>query len=224
MIVCIFFQGQRFWSVLENDNFTIKAAALKHRIPSFGYVVQEKNQVGTLDVQKLKKLGIPPGPDYGKLKEGKSVIVPATGREVKREQVVGPPKKGRKVVILGDTNDTFELKHLSMDADLVVHEATMENSMREKAIEFGHSTPSMASNFAIEVRAKKLILTHVSPRYKPIEEARISNAKKGKKDEKDDSALVLLNEAKDHVAAANSSRCVVAIAEDFFEDIIERPE
>ena len=49
-----------------------------------------------------------------------------------------------------------------------VHEATMENKLREKCVEFGHSTPSMAASVAHSVRAGTLILFHVSPRYRPV--------------------------------------------------------
>jgi ribonuclease Z len=52
--------------------------------------------------------------------------------------------------------------------DLIIHEATMENSLHENAVKFGHSTPEMTAEFAANVGAKVLTITHVSPRYKPM--------------------------------------------------------
>ena len=79
-------------------------------------------------------------------------------------EVTGPSRLGRKITIFGDTNDASEAVELAANCDLLVHEATMENSLEEKAVAYGHSTPRMAATFAHKVRAKKLCLTHLSPR------------------------------------------------------------
>ena len=81
-------------------------------------------------------------------------------------------------------------------------------------LEYGHSTPSMAAAFAVSVKAKKLCLTHLSPRYKPIEE--------GSGDEHEETAKVLLDEAKAHISKFASTLIAVEVAYDFFEDTIER--
>ena len=77
--------GSRFWNIFEDAHYTIKAVPLKHRIPSFGYVIQESDKPGKLDVEKAKRLGVKLGPDFGLLKSGKSVIAVGTGQEVKPE-------------------------------------------------------------------------------------------------------------------------------------------
>ena len=127
-----FKDGSRFWKIQEDAQYTIKAVPLKHRIPCFGYVIQESDKPGKLDVEKAKKLGVKPGPDLGILKSGKSVIAVGTGQEIKPEDVLGEPIKGKKVVVLGDTCDTNEIAVFSQDADYIVHEATMEDSLKSK--------------------------------------------------------------------------------------------
>ena len=133
-----------------------------------------------------------------------------------------------QIVILGDTNDTSLIEEMSRDCDLLVHEATMENALREKAVEYGHSTPAMAAEFAHRVAAARLCLTHVSPRYKPFQQSGCE-AKDGEEahgssvsdhavaDEgKDRSAKILLEEAR-HRLGELGSACSVFIAEDFYE-------
>ena len=72
--------------------------------------------------------------------------------------------------ILGDTSDCSQLYHLGHNADVLLHEATNENKDMEKSIQNGHSTPSMAVHCAKAICARKLILYHVSQRYKPVGE------------------------------------------------------
>jgi len=65
---------------------------------------------------------------------------------------------------------------LAEGADLLIHEATFNDEMLERAREDGHSTPSQAAEAAKEADVKRLILTHISARYgtpKPLlEQAR----------------------------------------------------
>ena len=85
----------------------------------------------------------------------------------------------------------------------------MENALKDKCVEYGHSTPAMAAELAVRAGCKVLCLTHVSPRYKPIpkEEEKASTSSP--------TAQILLDEAADHVKE-NESDCEVVIAEDFF--------
>ena len=148
---------------------SVSATQLQHRVTCFCFVIQEAEAPGSLDIHKCVGLGVPKGPLLGQLKAGKDVTL-ADGRVVKSTDVVGAPIQGRKVVILGDTSDSRNMKPLAMDCDVLVHEATHEDRLRDKAIDCGHSTPAMAAQFAMEVRAKCLILTHFSARYKLLSE------------------------------------------------------
>ena len=71
---------------------------------------------------------------------------------------------------LGDTSDCTQLYHIGQNADILIHEATNENKDMEKSVQNGHSTPSMAVDCAKAMCAKKMILYHLSQRYKPVGE------------------------------------------------------
>ena len=103
-------------------------------------------------VDKLKALGVPPGPLYSQLKRGESIVT-ASGEEVCSSDVVGPQRPGRKLVVLGDTADSSDIVELARDADVVVHEATNENAHEEKAIARGHSSPGKAATDASSVQS-----------------------------------------------------------------------
>ncbi|XP_034257438.1 zinc phosphodiesterase ELAC protein 1 [Pantherophis guttatus] len=154
--------------LVDGGQVVIKAFRLFHRIPSFGFLVEEKPRTGKLNAQKLKELGIPPGPLYGKLKEGVPITL-ENGTTISPTDVLDSPCPGRKICILGDCSGVVGdgVTSLCSDADILIHEATLDDSQMDKAKERGHSTPKMAAEFAKLCKARKLVLFHFSQRYKP---------------------------------------------------------
>ncbi|NWH66755.1 RNZ1 protein, partial [Geococcyx californianus] len=157
--------------LVEDEQLVLKAFRLFHRIPSFGFVVEEKPRTGKLSVQKLKDLGVQPGPLYGRLKSGITVVL-ENGVTISPSDVLEDAIPGRKICILGDCSGVVgeAAVKLCCEADVLVHEATLDDTQEEKAKEHGHSTPKMASDFAKLCKVKKLVLTHFSQRYKPAAE------------------------------------------------------
>jgi len=134
------------------DDIQVNAFPIKHKVDCFGYVMKESDKVG-LDGKKAAQLGAK-GPQMKLLKEGKDVTL-ANGNVIKATDVLLPPVIGKKVVILGDTSDGSSVLNLGRECDLLVHEATYDATLEEKAIEGGHSTSKMAGRFAKEIKCKK---------------------------------------------------------------------
>ena len=164
-------------TVLEDSFCRIVAMELDHRIRCFGYRIMESPKTGSLDLEKLKRLGISPGPEYGKLKRGEAVTL-EDGTVIRSEEVLSSPKQGVTVTILGDTAPCENAVKLAHEADLLVHEATFASGLEEKAAAYGHSTITQAARAAHDARAKCLVVTHFSARYaadaveRMVEEAR----------------------------------------------------
>ena len=150
--------------LFENDKIKVKCACLKHKVPAYGYRVSEKDKPGTFNIKKAEALKIPPGPIYSELQEGKTVLL-ADGRSFDGEEFCGPPKKGESFVYCTDTVFSESAVSLSKNADLLVHESTFSDQDESMAYEKLHSTTIMAAKTALLSNAKKLIITHFSPRY-----------------------------------------------------------
>jgi ribonuclease Z len=150
--------------VCEEEEYAVKAVWAKHAIPSLAYALVEKSRPGKFYPEKAKALGVPEGSLWSKLQHGHKVKLP-DGRAVKPEQVVGPPRAGRKIVYTGDTRPFRGLVKFAAGADLLIHDATLDDALAERAAEDGHSTPSQAAENARKAKAKQLILMHVSARY-----------------------------------------------------------
>ncbi|PXZ04066.1 ribonuclease Z [Gilliamella apicola] len=150
--------------VFEDNKFRVEAKLLQHRVPSFGYRIVEKDLPAKLDINKLKKDNIQIDSHYAYLKEGLTVTL-EDARTISCKDYQGVIKQGKKLAILGDTIPCQASIDLAKNVDLLVHEATQEQALEAKAIERGHSTTVHAASIAKQANAKRLIITHISPRY-----------------------------------------------------------
>jgi len=153
-------------NLFEDELMEVKCASLKHRLPAFGYRVNEKDKPGQFNLEKAKKLNIPEGPIYGRLHSGQRVKL-EDGRILNGSDFCGEPRKGESFVYCTDTIFSKRAVELSKNVDLLVHESTFSDKDEEMAFEKLHSTTTMAAKTALLSNAKKLVLTHISPRYTP---------------------------------------------------------
>ena len=150
--------------LFEDNQIQVTCASLKHRLPAYGYRVAEKDKPGRFDIEKAKKLNIPPGPIYSQLQSGHKVRL-EDGRTFDGKEFCGKPRKGESFVYCTDTIFSDSAVNLSKNVDLLVHESTFSAIDEEMAYEKLHSTTIMAAKTALLSNAKKLVLTHLSPRY-----------------------------------------------------------
>ena len=144
---------------VRRDDLEIQAINVRHRVLAFGYVLAEDARPGRFDADLAESLGVTPGPDFGRLQRGEVVA------GVHPEQVIGPARDGRKVVVSGDTAPCETLAIAAHGADLLVHEATFGEEDAERARLTGHSTAAQAARIAADAEVRLLALTHISARY-----------------------------------------------------------
>ena len=147
--------------VFETDEFTLVCEPLKHSTPCVGYSLIEKTKF-RIDVAKAKKLGLE-GHILGKLQQGEDVV--HLGRKIMAGEVTYAVP-GKKVTVFGDTMPCEGADKLAKDADLLISEGTHLDEIRHKTEKAMHLTVKQAALIASENNVKKLIITHISPRYK----------------------------------------------------------
>ena len=144
---------------LERDGYRIAAYATDHGVTALGYALVEDPRPGAFDPERAAALGVTPGPDFGRLQDGETVD------GVRPDQVMGEPRRGRRLVLAGDTAPCEMTRLVAFEADLLVHEATFLDEEADRAAETRHSTARQAAELAAAAGVRMLALTHVSPRY-----------------------------------------------------------
>ena len=148
---------------VERPGARLRTYATDHRTPSLGYALVEDGRPGRFHPDRAAALGVPAGPLFGALQRGRSVEV--GGRVVRPEEVVDPPRRGRVVVVTGDTRPCPATVVAARGADVLVHDSTFGDEEQSRAEETMHSTAREAARVAREAGARELVLTHLSTRY-----------------------------------------------------------
>ena len=151
---------------IRMDDYRVEPFAVAHRTTAVGYALREDERPGRFDVAAADARGVPDGPLRGALQRGEGVTLP-DGRIVLPEEVLGPARRGRAVVLTGDTAPAASVVEAAAGADVLVHEATFLADERARARETGHSTAGEAALAAQEANVGLLALTHLSARYPP---------------------------------------------------------
>jgi len=149
-------------TVAETQDYKIEAVNLQHSVPVLGYnfVLKDKYNI---NLKKAEKAGIKPGPKMGELqKEGKIII----NKKTVKIETVGKLKKGNKISFIFDTRICKGCIDLAKNADLLISESSFEQQHAEKAAAVKHLSTKDAAEIAKKAKAKKLLITHFSQRYK----------------------------------------------------------
>ena len=150
--------------VLERDGYRLAAFEVAHGVPAVGWSLIEATRPGRFDVEAADALGVPSGPARGALQRGEPVTLP-DGSVVSADQVLGPPRPGRKIVITGDTAPSETIVEAAWGAEVLVTEATFSEEELERAQETMHQTAAQAAGIAQRANIGLLALTHLSNRY-----------------------------------------------------------
>ncbi|MCL7938220.1 MAG: ribonuclease Z [marine benthic group bacterium] len=146
------------------DGYRIETFPTDHAPGSFGLALVEETRPGRFDVDGARRLGVPEGPLFGKLHRGEPVELP-DGSVIDPKDLVGPPRRGRRLVYSSDTTTCDSVIAAAATADLLIHECTFSEEETGRALETRHSTARQAAQVAARAGARRLVLTHFSARH-----------------------------------------------------------
>jgi ribonuclease Z len=155
-----------------HDGYEVRSFEAAHSVRASGYALVEAGRPGRFDPEAAAAAGVPEGPAFAALQRGEEVE--GSDGIVSPEQVVGPGRAGRTIVISGDTAPSPGTVAAAADAELLIHDASFAEEEVQRAAETGHSTVGQAAAVAAEAHVKLLALVHISSRYhvgKVLEEA-----------------------------------------------------
>ncbi len=148
----------------SGSEYRVEAVRADHDGECWSYGLIENPRPGRFHPERARMLGIPMGPLWRRLQYGEEVLLD-DGRVIKPDEVVDPPRGGRKIVYSGDTRPSRGLVELAEGADILIHEATFDDELAERADRDGHSTARQAAEVASCAGVRSLFLVHISSRY-----------------------------------------------------------
>jgi ribonuclease Z len=157
---------------VAHDGYAVQSFEAAHGVRASGYALVEEERPGRFDPATAIAAGIAEGPAFAALQRGEEVE--GANGPVAPEQVMGPSRAGRTIVLTGDTAPSPATVVAAADAELLIHDASFAEEEVQRAAETGHSTVGQAAAVAAEAHVKLLALVHISSRYhvgKVLEEA-----------------------------------------------------
>lgn len=161
--------------LFENKTFSIETIPLIHRVPCTGYKITKKAGRRHLIPEKLPQNF--PVAFINLLKDGEDVTDPLTQEVFKSLDFTRKGEPAKVFSYCSDTAYNPAIVPIIEGSDLVYHEATFTKELEARAEKTQHSTAEQAAKIAEAAHVKKMILGHLSSRYKTtdshLEEARI---------------------------------------------------
>ena len=154
----------RAGEAVQREGCRLVPFATEHKIASVGWALVEDERPGKFHPERATALGVPFGPLYGELQRGRGVTLP-DGRRVEPADVLDGARRGRRLVVTGDTRPCAATVEAARGADLLIHDSTFGDAEAPRALETLHSTAREAARVAREAGVARLLLTHLSTRY-----------------------------------------------------------
>ncbi len=161
-------------TVFEDKKLEVISFPVKHSIPTCGFLFREKKRPANIRKEMIKAYGIPIV-QIKNIKAGAD-FTSADGRIISNEQLCIPAPEPKAYAFCTDTAFHPPIAAIIKNVDLLYHESTFLNKLKEMAAKTLHSTAREAAEIAKLSGAKKLLLGHFSARFKNTQDF-VSEAK-----------------------------------------------
>lgn len=147
----------------EDDVLEVYSFPLKHKIPTCGFLIQEKPKLLKIDTKKLKDKDIQIE-HFLELKNGRDVTL-QNGEICRHQDVTLPPHPPMSYAYCSDTKKDLKIAGFIEGCTVLYHEATFLKKEKARAKSTMHSTTYDAAETAATAKVKFLYVGHLSSRY-----------------------------------------------------------
>ncbi len=154
--------------LVDDPKFEIRCFRTNHRIECYGFSFSEKKKPRKIDLEKVRAVGIPTT-FYKRLEDGMDYTT-KDDLLIKNEEVTTETPKGKTYIFCADTKYDESLVPLLRNADMIYHETTYLDNLKDRAEERFHSTSRQAATIARKAKVKKLLIGHFSSKYAGLDE------------------------------------------------------
>ncbi len=145
----------------ETKDFCLESEPMTHWTHTNAYCFVKKGRL-RIDKEKLKKSKLPSGSFLQEIKNGKNVTY--KGKKYLSKNLTFM-ENDKKVSFVLDTSRNNRIVPFVKDSDLLILDSSFGSELEDKAKKHMHMTAKQTAEIAKKSKSKKLVLTHVSPRY-----------------------------------------------------------
>ena len=149
--------------ILDTKSLTVRTIPLDHRIPTVGYVFEEKPKQRHINPEMTNYHQVPVVM-MKRIKAGEDYVKP-DGTVIPNSWLTTDADPSLSYAHISDTAYMPEIAEKIGPVDLLFHETTYLNDREADAIERRHSTARQAAMVARDAKAKRLLTGHYSSRY-----------------------------------------------------------
>ena len=149
--------------IYDDRSVSVTTIPLKHRIPTCGFLFQEK-QTPKHIIRDMVDFYRVPVFELNRIKNGEDYVTP-DGTVVPNHRLTTPSDPPRSYAYCSDTAYLKSIVPQIKGVDLLFHEGTFAQCDAARAKETYHTTAAQAAEIALEAEAKQLVIGHFSARY-----------------------------------------------------------
>ncbi len=153
--------------VYEDDIVEVHSFPLVHKIPTCGFLIKEKPKPLKINPKKIKEYNLKIE-QFKLLQNGKDILL-ESGEKCKYQELTLPSKEALSYAYCSDTKKSLSISKYVKCATVLYHEATFLIKDQKRANATMHSSTKDAADIAIAAEVKKLVVGHISSRYKTNE-------------------------------------------------------
>ncbi|WP_243347423.1 ribonuclease Z [Parabacteroides sp. FAFU027] len=157
---------QKHELILEERSLRVYSIPLKHRVPTCGFLFEEKPRPRHI-IREMTDFYQVPVRDMNRLKDGAD-FVREDGTVIPNDNLTRPAEPTRKYAYCSDTTYHKSIVPIIEGVDLLFHEATFLEKEKARAKQTMHSTALQAAKIAQAAQVKKLVIGHFSARYNDL--------------------------------------------------------